>query len=86
MKRLLLSIAAVCLGLFAMAQQAVSPNGKITITPKDSGLIVNYQGRQLLEISTLGFENASTPSALSRMPQHPVYCLSVERSKKTIPC
>ena len=65
MKRLLLSIAAVCLGLFAMAQQAVSPNGKITITPKDSGLIVNYQGRQLLEISTLGFENASTPSALS---------------------
>ena len=64
MKRHLLSIFVACLGLTAMAQQATSPNGKITVATKGSGLVVNYQGKQAIEIPTVGYENASTPSQL----------------------
>ena len=48
----------------ATAQQAVSPNGKITIAQQGSGLVINYQGKQVLELPTVGFEGASTPSPL----------------------
>ena len=48
----------------AAAQQVASPNGKITITQKGAGLVINYQGKQVIELPTVGFEEASTPSPL----------------------
>mgnify|MGYP002525785149 CR=1 FL=1 len=61
----------MCLALFtfhfslsAAAQQVASPNGKITIAQQGAGLVINYQGQQVLELPTVGFEGASTPSPL----------------------
>ena len=64
MKRLFLSLVVICLGLQAMAQ-ATSPNGKIAVSQKGNGLVINYQGQQLIEIPSVGFESLSTPTPLS---------------------
>lgn len=36
----------------------VSPNGKITVAQKGCGLVIHYQGQQVIEIPTVGFESA----------------------------
>lgn len=64
MKRIVLSFFAVLIGLHAWAQQAVSPNGKIVIAQQEAGLVISYQGQQVLKLPTVGFENASTPTPL----------------------
>ena len=64
MKRIVLSFFAVLIGLYAWAQQAVSPNGKIVIAQQEAGLVISYQGQQVLKLPTVGFENASTPTPL----------------------
>ena len=64
MKRIVLSFFAVLIGLYAWAQQAVSPNGKIAIAQQEAGLVISYQGQQVLKLPTVGFENASTPTPL----------------------
>ena len=43
----------------------VSPNGKITVAQKGCGLVIHYQGQQVIEIPAVGFESASTPSQLA---------------------
>ena len=64
MKRIVLSFFAVLIVLYAWAQQAVSPNGKIVIAQQEAGLVISYQGQQVLKLPTVGFENASTPTPL----------------------
>ena len=54
MKRILCFIFGCCLTLSATAQQ--SPNGKISITPYNKGLCVNYGQQKVLQIPTLGYE------------------------------
>ena len=54
MKRILCFIFGCCLVLSAAAQQ--SPNGKISITPYNKGLCVNYGQQKVLQIPTLGYE------------------------------
>ena len=54
MKRILCFIFGCCLVLSAVAQQ--SPNGKISITPYNKGLCVNYGQQKVLQIPTLGYE------------------------------
>ena len=65
MKRLAISLFAVFCVICAEAQQIVSPNGKITVAQKGCGLVIHYQGQQVIEIPTVGFESASTPSQLT---------------------
>ena len=65
MKRLTISLFAVFCVIYAEAQQIVSPNGKITVAQKGCGLVIHYQGQQVIEIPAVGFESASTPSQLT---------------------
>ena len=48
----------------AAAQQAVSPNGKISIDQQGNGLVISYQAQKAIELTSVGFENASSPSKL----------------------
>ena len=63
MKRILCFIFGCCLTLSATAQQ--SPNGKISITPYNKGLCVNYGQQKVLLIPTLGYEGYSSKVELS---------------------
>ena len=63
MKRILCFIFGCCLVLSAVAQQ--SPNGKISITPYNKGLCVNYGQQKVLQIPTLGYEGYSSKVELS---------------------
>ena len=45
--------------------QATSPNGKIAVAQKGNGLVIKHEGKQLIEIPTVGFESLSTPTPLS---------------------
>ena len=63
MKRILCFIFGCCLVLSAVAQQ--SPNGKISITPYNKGLCVNYGQQKVLLIPTLGYEGYSSKVELS---------------------
>ena len=63
MKRILCFIFGCCLTLSATAQQ--SPNGKISITPYNKGLCVNYGQQKILQIPTLGYEGYSSKVELS---------------------
>ena len=63
MKRILCFIFGCCLVLSAVAQQ--SPNGKISITPYNKGLCVNYGQQKVLQIPTLGYEGYPSKVELS---------------------
>ena len=63
MKRILCFFFGCCLTLSAVAQQ--SPNGKISITPYNKGLCVNYGQQKILQIPTLGYEGYSSKVELS---------------------
>jgi hypothetical protein len=65
MKKLFLSVILACLGMQVMAQQAESPNGKLSVALKGSGLVVSYQGQQVMEIPSVGYESAGIPQSLS---------------------
>ena len=65
MKKLFLSVILACLGMQVMAQQAESPNGKLSVDLKGSGLVVSYQGQQVMEIPSVGYESAGIPQSLS---------------------
>ena len=43
----------------AAAQQAVSPNGKISIDQQGNGFVISYQDQKAIELTSVGFENAS---------------------------
>ena len=60
MKRILCFIFGCCL---VVAQQ--SPNGKISITPYNKGLCVNYGQQKVLQIPTLGYEGYPSKVELS---------------------
>ena len=50
-----------------MAQQAVSPNGKISVAQKGRGYVINYQGKSVLDIPVVGYEGAQArPLRLSK--------------------
>ena len=62
-RKLLMAITAVCAST-AFAEVAVSPNGKLSVEQKEKGLVVNYQGRQVIELPSVGFESAASPAQL----------------------
>ncbi len=49
----------------AMAQQAESPDKRLSVVQKDNGLVINYKEKPILEIPTVGYESANTPTPLS---------------------
>ena len=63
MKRILCFVFGCCLTLSAAAQR--SPNGKISVTPSDKGISVNYGPQKVLQIPTLGYEGYSSKVELS---------------------
>ena len=65
MKKVAILLFTVFCVIYAEAQQIVSPNGKITVAQKGCGLVIHYQGQQVIEIPAVGFESASTPSQLA---------------------
>ena len=55
MKKTLILLAMMALSLHAgMARDAASPNGKITASLKDGGLVVSYQRQAVLELPAIG--------------------------------
>ena len=58
MKRIVLSIALIGLVMAAAAQRVASPNGKLTVETKGSGLVVSYDNQQVLDIPVVGYEGS----------------------------
>ena len=63
MKRILSFVFGCCLTLSVAAQQ--SPNGKISVTPYNKGLCINYGQQKALLIPALGYEGCSSKVELS---------------------
>ena len=55
MNRLSASFIAGFVCLSAVAQEAVSPNGKISMALKDNGYVINYLDKAVLDIPVVGF-------------------------------
>ncbi len=55
MKQFTTMVMALTIGLTVSAQQAVSPNGKLTLEQKDSGYVLGYRGQTVLEIPRIGY-------------------------------
>ena len=55
MKRLSASVISLFVCLAITAQQASSPNGRISVVPKGSGYVINYQNKSVLDIPVVGF-------------------------------
>ena len=55
MNRLSASFIAGFVCLSAVAQEAVSPNGKISLALKDNGYVINYLDKAVLDIPVVGF-------------------------------
>jgi len=55
MNRLSASFIAGLVCLSAVAQEAVSPNGKISMALKDNGYVINYLDKAVLDIPVVGF-------------------------------
>lgn len=49
--------------LWAMAGKVVSPNGKLSLTPKGDGWALSYKGCEVVEIPVIGLENMRLQSA-----------------------
>ena len=47
-----------CVSAMAMAQQAKSPNGRLTVNQQDSGYVVSYDKKPVLQLSRVGIGNA----------------------------
>ena len=60
MKRIVLSIALIGLVMATAAQRVASPNGKLTVEAKGSGLVVSYDNQQVLDIPAVGYEGSQT--------------------------
>ena len=54
----------LCVAVMATARQVSSPNGRITVKEKGTGLMVYYQKQPVLDIASVGLEGISTVSAL----------------------
>lgn len=63
-KRVFYIIATVFITLTINARDFVSPNGKVSILPKDKGYVIQYEKKNVLEIAAIGFEGSSNPSPL----------------------
>ena len=48
--------------MVSSAQQATSPNGKISVAKKGSGYVINYQGKTVLDIPVVGYAGAQARS------------------------
>jgi hypothetical protein len=69
MKRVVLCIALIGLAITAAAQRVASPNGKLTIETKGSGLVVCYNKQQVLDIPTVGYEGSQVVPQLKETSQ-----------------
>ena len=69
MKRVVLCIALIGLAITAAAQRVASPNGKLTIETKGSGLVVCYNQQQVLDIPTVGYEGSQVVPQLKETSQ-----------------
>ena len=64
MKRLVSGLALMMLIISASAQRVASPNGKISVETKGSGLVVSYEQQSMLDIPVVGYEGAQTVTSL----------------------
>ena len=64
MKRLVSGLALMMLIISASAQRVASPNGKISVETKGSGLVVSYEQQSMLDIPVVGYEGAQMVTSL----------------------
>ncbi|MGX8696870.1 MAG: glycoside hydrolase family 97 catalytic domain-containing protein, partial [Prevotella sp.] len=57
-----------CVSSMAMAQQAKSPNGKLTLNPQDGGYVVCFEKQPVLQLTRLGIGNASLQDGQKMKP------------------
>ena len=55
MRKLAVSIVALLVSFAATAQEALSPNGKISVAPKGGGYAILYQNKPVLDIPVVGY-------------------------------
>ena len=65
MKRFAFGLALMMLTTYVSAQCAISPNGKITVETKGSGLTVSYEQKPVLDVVAVGYEGVQTVSSLT---------------------
>ncbi len=58
MNRTIALVVSLVVCAVVMAQQAVSPNGKVSVAQKGNGYVINYQGKAVLDIPTVGYEGS----------------------------
>ena len=61
-KRVFYFMVIAAITLIVHAQDVVSPNGKLSLMPKEKGYIVKYDQKEVLEIASIGFEGNSVPT------------------------
>jgi len=64
MRRFFVWLAMTSLVLIAKAQPMASPNGKLIMAGKGSGLTLSYQNQKVLDIQSVGFEGFDAPLVL----------------------
>ena len=57
MRKLAITLCCLLSPLFAMAQQTVSPNGRLTVKTEGPQLVVSYNGQKALQIEELSVAN-----------------------------
>ena len=57
-----------CVSSMAMAQQAKSPNGKLTLNPQDGGYVVCFEKQPVLQLTRVGIGNASLQDGQKMKP------------------
>ena len=62
MKKLAVSIVALLVSLAATAQEALSPNGKISVALKGGGFVILYQNKPVLDIPVVGYGEVQASS------------------------
>ena len=55
MRKLAVSIVALLVSLAATAQEALSPNGRISVVTKGGGYVILYQNKPVLDIPVVGY-------------------------------
>ena len=58
---MVLAVVTCCLvAVNVAAQNATSPNGKLSVTAKDKGYAVNYNGKEVFTMPVVGYSNAGS--------------------------
>ena len=67
MKKLIVLLIELCVVCVGFAQTMVSPNGNISLTPKEKGYQLSYQKQSVLEIPTFGYGGSVQKTGKARL-------------------